>query len=63
MNYEAVSQICFIIIISYFPLKKKTGVKAYSVAMDIRHRKDLHKLQEIYACRSAAAAVIPTTNI
>lgn len=63
MNYEAVSQICFIIIISYFPLKKKIGVKPYSVAMDIRHREDLHKLQKIYSCRSAAAAVIPTTNI
>ena len=62
MNYEAVSQICFIIIISYFPLKKKIGVKPYRVAMDIRHRKDLHKLREIYSCHSAAATVIPTTN-
>ena len=63
MNNEVVSQICFIIITPYFPLKKKTGVKPYRVAMDIRHRKDLYKLREIYSCRSAAAAVIPTTNI
>ena len=62
MNYEAVSQICFIITISYFPLKKKIGIKPYRVAMDIRHRKDLHKIREIYSCHSAAAAVIPTTN-
>ena len=62
MNHECFSQICFIIIILYVPLKKKIGVRPYRVAMDISHRKDLHKLWEIPNCPFAVAVILTTTT-